>query len=350
MTRSSSNDNGDTDGDGIDNGVNSSKLEHILSILESGKYISGQTLAGKVGISRSAVWKHIRHLRRYGYTIESLHGMGYRLIKRTDSPVPWELAKLLNTSFLGKKIIIYRNITDSTQDLALSFVSHRRDFHGIIILAEQQKNGRGRLKRKWLSPKGGLWLSIILKPVIPTSRITLLPLVAAIAVCNAIRQETKLNATLKWPNDIVIHGKKVAGILLDISAEAEQVNYAIIGIGINVNIDASAILPNLEDFQKVTSIKSELGHDANRLALTKTLLENLEQRYVELETYENRSAIINKWKQMSEMFGKQVKITQGGRLIEGTAMDLNDNDGSLLLRTNYGTNICITSGDIKVRY
>lgn len=323
------------------------KPDQFLSLLRTESasgYVSGQALAKKAGISRSAVWKQIRRLRRYGYTIESLHGMGYRLAGETDSPVPWELAKALRTSFV--KNIVYREAADSTQNLAMS-IAGKPDSHGTVVIAEQQKSGRGRMKRKWLSPKGGLWLSVVLKPSIPTAQVTLLPFVAALAVCDAIREGTKLDAGLKWPNDVMISGKKVAGILLDISAEAEQVNYAVIGIGLNANVDSSAIASRLDAGIMITSIKDELGHETSRLALAHLLLEKLEHYYLELER-QGPPGILQKWKQRSEMLGKQVSVTQGGKTVQGIAAGLND-DGSLLLKAG-DKEISIVSGDIKVRY
>ncbi|MGI0048424.1 MAG: biotin operon repressor, partial [Nitrososphaera sp.] len=159
--------------------------EFVLLLRSDARYISGQALATKTGISRSAVWKQIKALRRFGYAIESRHGLGYRLAGQTDLPLPWELVRVLRTVFVGKQVI-FHEIADSTQDLAVS-LADRLDSHGTVVIALQQKSGRGRQKRKWVSPKGGIWLSVILKPDIPTAKITLLPFVAALAACDAIR-------------------------------------------------------------------------------------------------------------------------------------------------------------------
>jgi BirA family transcriptional regulator, biotin operon repressor / biotin---[acetyl-CoA-carboxylase] ligase len=316
----------------------------LLSLLKSeAGYISGQALAKKAGISRSAVWKQIKMLRRYGYEIESRHGLGYRLAGQTDLPVPWELARILHTSFVGKSVV-YRETADSTQNIAISLAS-KPDSHGAVVIAEQQKSGRGRQKRKWLSPKGGIWLSVVLKPSIPTAKITLLPFVAALAACDAIKA-TGLDARLKWPNDIMISGKKVAGILLDVSAEADQVNYAVIGIGINANVDSAAISARLKG-PKITSISDELGRNVSRLDLTWSLLENLEHYYVEMEQH-GAGAILQKWKKNSDMLGRKVAVVQNNNTVQGVAADVND-DGSLLLRTDHG-DINVVSGDIHVRY
>jgi BirA family biotin operon repressor/biotin-[acetyl-CoA-carboxylase] ligase len=316
----------------------------FVSLLRSEPgYISGESLAKKASISRSAVWKQIKALRRYGYAIESRHGLGYRLAGLTELPVPWELAKTLDTSFIGKKII-FRETVDSTQSLAIS-IADSPGSNGAVVIAEQQKSGRGRQKRKWLSPKGGLWLSVVLKPDIPTAKITLLPFVAALATCEAITA-AGLDAKLKWPNDVMISGKKVAGILLDISAEAEQVNHAIIGIGINANVDSGAVSARLGGV-RITSMSDELGHSVSRLVLAKALLESLERYYAEVEQ-RGAGSILQKWKKNSDMMGRRVTVTQGNRSVQGMAADVN-NDGSLLLRTDTG-DMNVVSGDISVRY
>ena len=289
------------------------------------------------------MWKQIRALRRHGYSVESRHGLGYRLSGQTDLPLPWELARVLHTSFVGKQVV-FRQSADSTQKVALSFAI-KPDSHGTVVIAEQQKSGRGRQKRKWLSPKGGIWLSVVFKPDIPTAKITMLSFAAALAVCEAIRA-TGLDAQLKWPNDVMIYDKKVAGILLDISAEADQVNHAVVGIGINANVDASAISARLNG-TKVTSISDELGRVASRLDLTRAVLENLERWYLEIETH-GAGAILREWKKNSDMLGRKVSVKQNNKTIHGVAADIND-DGSLLLRTGNG-DINVVSGDINVRY
>jgi BirA family transcriptional regulator, biotin operon repressor / biotin---[acetyl-CoA-carboxylase] ligase len=324
--------------------------EEILSLLGSkkGYYISGNGLAKEAGISRSAVWKGITSLRRYGYNIESRHGMGYRLVGQTDLPLPWELAKLLQTLFVGKqKIVYYRHTIHSTQKIAISLAEENLDSHGIVIIAEQQKSGRGRQRRKWLSPKGGIWLSVVLKPRIPTAKITLLPFAAALAVRDAIKKSTQLDAKLRWPNDVTISGKKVAGILIDISTEAEQVNYAVIGVGINANIDSSAISSRLENSVAVTSISDELGHNTSVLWLTRELLERLEYYYLELER-PSPCTIIEKWRKYSDILGCKVAVMQNNKTIQGIAADIKE-DGSLLLRTDR-EDINVVADDICVMY
>ncbi|MEO9362518.1 MAG: biotin--[acetyl-CoA-carboxylase] ligase [Nitrososphaera sp.] len=327
------------------------RLQEFLELLKkSPGFASGQSLAKKAGISRSAVWKHVRRLRQCGYSIESVHGRGYRLAGGTTHPVPWELVGILKTSFVGKGRMVYRDSADSTQSIAIALAEKNSDVHGAVVIAEQQSSGRGRMKRKWLSPRGGVWASVVLKPSIPTAASTMLPFVAALAVCDAVRQATGLQATLKWPNDVMVNGKKAAGILLDLSAEAETVNYAVIGIGINANVDTSKMkILDRESRPAITSLREELGgREVNRLGLTKLLFEHLERFYNMLED-SGPEKIVAEWRRRSDMLGKNVSVAQQqGRTIDGVAADIND-DGSLLVKTGSGE-VNVVSGDVHVSY
>jgi BirA family biotin operon repressor/biotin-[acetyl-CoA-carboxylase] ligase len=321
----------------------------LLSLLRLQKgYISGKIISKETGISTSGISKRIKTLRKYGYNIESRHRMGYRLAGETNLPLPWELTKVLDTLFVGKDKIIYRLTTDSTQNLAILLAEKNPNSDGIVIIAGEQKSGRGRQNRKWLSPKGGIWLSVVLRPRISASKITLLPFAAALAVCDTIKKTTQLDAKLRWPNDVTISGKKVAGILIDISMEAERINYAVVGIGINANVDSSAISSYLEKGIKVTSLSDELGHKTNILDLTKVILERLEYYYMELKRCAPNT-IIEEWKKNSDMLYQKVAVMQNNRTIQGIAADVND-DGSLLVRTNDCNNINVVASDIHVRY
>jgi len=324
--------------------------EIILSLLRLQKgHISAKNLANETGMSISAISKQINLLRKYGYDIESSHRRGYRLASETDLPVPWELAKVLDTLFVGKDKIIYRLTTHSTQNLAILLAEKNPNSDGTVIIAEHQKSGRGRKNRKWLSPKGGIWLSVVLRPSMPASNITLLPFAAALAVCDAIKKTTQLDAKLRWPNDITISGKKVAGILIDSSVEAERINYAVIGIGVNANVDSSMISLHLEKSIKVTSLSNELGHETSIVGLTKEILERLEYYYTELEHCVPPHTIIEQWKKNSDILGQKVALMQSNRTIQGIAADVKD-DGSLLVKADNYEDINVVASDIYVRY
>ncbi|MDQ3910166.1 MAG: biotin--[acetyl-CoA-carboxylase] ligase [Thermoproteota archaeon] len=323
--------------------------ELVLSLLRLQKgYVSGKTLAKEIGISTSGITKRIKILRRFGYNIESRHRMGYRIADETNLPLPWELRNVLDTLFVGKDKIIYRLTTHSTQNLAISFAEENPSSDGIVVIAGQQKSGRGRQNRKWLSPKGGIWLSVVLRPRISISKITLLSFTAALAVCDAIKKTTELDAKLRWPNDVTISGKKIAGILIDMSMEAERINYAVVGIGINANVDSLGISSSLENDVKVTSLRDELGHDTNILELTKVVLERLEYYYLKLKRCAS-CTIIEEWKKNSDILHQKVALMQNNRIIEGIAVDVK-NDGSLLVRTDDCDNINVVTSDIRVRY
>ena len=327
------------------------KITRLLSMLRSAGpagYVSGQSLAKSAKVSRSAIWKQVRGLREYGYRIESSRGLGYRLVSDTQNPVPWELEKVLKTNVIGKDVV-YLHVAESTQSVALSIAAKNESASGIVVIAERQEGGRGRLKRKWFSPKGGLWFSVLLRPNIPTSSITLIPFVAALAVREAIAKTTKLDPQLKWPNDVMISGKKVAGILVDIGAEAELVNYAVVGIGVNANVDASALSGKISDMQGITSLQNELGHEVSTLELLRHILENLEYN-LDLLAREGESQIISAWKRHTDLIGRKVAVLQNGKVVhEGVAADLG-RDGSLILEMESGNKITITSGDLRVRY
>jgi BirA family biotin operon repressor/biotin-[acetyl-CoA-carboxylase] ligase len=311
-------------------------------------YISRKTLAKEIGISTSGISRRIKILRKYGYNIESRPRVGYRLTGETNLPLPWELIKVLDTIFVGKDKIIYRLSTHSTQNLAISLAEKNPGSDGIVIIAGQQKSGRGRQNRQWLSPKGGIWLSVVIRPRISTSKITLLPFAAALAVCDAIKKTTQLDAKLRWPNDVTISGKKVAGILIDTSMEGERINYTVIGIGINANVDSSAISSHLEKNIKVTSLSDQLGYKTSILDLTKVTLERLEYYYMKLKGCTPRT-IIEEWKKNSDILHKKVAVILNDRMIRGIAVDV-EGDGSLLVRTDDGDNINVVANEIQVRY
>jgi BirA family biotin operon repressor/biotin-[acetyl-CoA-carboxylase] ligase len=326
------------------------EITRFLSFLRSGdsEYVSGQSLAESLGLSRSAVWKHARKLRKYGYGIKSVRGLGYMLTSNTDLPVPWELKKLLKTSIIGKEIQ-YFDVTDSTQEIALSLASQSEESDGVVVIAGQQRSGRGQLKRSWISPTGGLWFSVLVRPKMATATVTALPFAAALAVRDGISVTAGLDARLKWPNDVLIAGKKVAGILLDVSAEAQTINFAVIGVGINANFDASQIRKTIGDSYAVTSLRDEVGHDVSLLNLIRSILERLEFHLNALSK-NGPDAIISKWKKYTDMIGHIVRISPNEMAAyEGVATDVQA-DGALVVTLASGETIRVASGDVQVRY
>ena len=220
----------------IYNSFDNVSLIKILSLLKSHKseYISGQDLSDVLKISRVAVWKHVEKIRSLGYKIESKQQSGYKLTGMSDLLLPWEITENLKTKFIGKRVYYFDSI-DSTQNFALKIASKDNE-NGTVIISKKQTGGKGRMKRKWVSPVGGIWMSVIIHPDFDISNTTLVPIATSLALCKAIEKATKIKPELKWPNDITIKGKKVAGILVDTSIESNKIESLILGVGINFKI------------------------------------------------------------------------------------------------------------------
>ena len=203
-------------------------LQKILSFLKSHKseYLSGQDLSDVLKISRVAVWKHIKNIRRLGYKIESKQKRGYRFVKTTNQLLPWEISSVLKTKYIGKRIYYFEEL-ESTQNFALQ-VAHNKNENGTIIIAKKQTSGKGRLDRKWISPNGGIWLSIILHPKFSIEDSVLLPLVGSLALSKSIHKILNVQTKLKWPNDITLNGKKIAGMLIDASFQSNTIENIVI--------------------------------------------------------------------------------------------------------------------------
>ncbi len=264
------------------------------------------------------------------------------------------IRKNLKTKLIGRQIHYYVKL-GSTQELAIYMAENNSQaVNGTAILAEEQGRGRGRLNSKWISPGGGIWLSIILKPHITANKSPLLSFTAALAVCDTIAQQTGLESKIKWPNDILINHKKVCGILLDIASKGTSIEYAVIGIGINANVNIQKILPYIDDYKgndvSVTSLKKELsGKPVNRPAFLKLLFERLEHYYARLEKEENGAlAILNTIKDRLEILNAMVTIQQSNKTIEGVVVGLGL-DGSLLLKQNDGSSIEVNYGDARMK-
>ena len=318
--------------------------ERILKELNRNKhgYISGQYLSDRLGISRTAVWKYISSLKKQGYEIEAVPNKGYRLVASPDVLIPEELYPLLKTSVLGRRII-HSETLDSTSTLAKEIAPQQQE--GTVVIAEEQTGGRGRLGRKWYSPRGGgIWASLILKPRIRPEKAYQLTQVAAVAVVKAIRETTGILAGIKWPNDIIINGKKVCGILTEMNAEADAVNHIILSIGLNVNPGEEGIPHDLGD--KMTFLDIECGFSVSRKRLLAVLLDELEKAY--LKFLENGfDSVAADCRRFSILLGREVRVEQMDRAFQGKAVQITE-DGALLVETAEGK-VEIISGDVSVR-
>lgn len=308
----------------------------ILDILKNaGGYVSGEKISEQTGISRAAVWKHIRSLKNTGYEIQSVTNRGYRLISSPDLITEEGITAGLNTDFIGRKLFIYDE-TDSTNERAKANSGEKE---GGVFIAEVQNHGKGSRGRGWVSPRGtGIWHSILLKPDIAPTEVSQITLVAGLAVCRAIG----MGAKIKWPNDIVIGIKKVCGILTEMSAEIDMVNYVICGIGINVNTESF----DKEIEHRATSMYIESGEKQTRNEIIARELNYFEYYYKKFLTG-GLSAILDEYKESCITIGRDVTVIYKKETVTGKAIDI-DETGVLVVETLNGT-IRVTSGEVSVR-
>lgn len=307
-----------------------------------GNHVSGEILRTKLGVSRTAIWKHINALKEEGYRIETTPRKGYMLLEMEDKLLPKEIEILLDENTIGKQIIHFDSI-DSTNTYAKKEANELID--GTIVLSEEQIKGRGRRGRDWSSPKGtGIWMSLVLKPNIPPTEGVKMTQIAAAAVCKSIRELTNLDALIKWPNDIVINGKKVCGILTEMAGELNEIRYIVVGIGINVNVDKFPDgLNNL-----ATSLLIEGGKKIDRRKLVVNILKNFERLYnIYLNDF-NLHETLNIIKNYSAVLGKEIRIIHGNLEKKAKAIDI-DKEGLLLVEMEDGNKELISSGEVSIR-
>ena len=315
--------------------------EKILNIFRKNpdRYISGEEISQRLKISRAAIWKHIEKLRQKGYDFMATPHLGYRLSFVPDKLFPEEIKFGLNTKIIAKKIFYY-DVVDSTNTKCHE-LAEKKYPQGTIVIAEAQTKGKGRLSRVWASPKyKGIYFSIILKPDILPVHVPKITLLAAVSAVSAIRKLTQLPALIRWPNDILINKGKVCGILTEMDAEADRVNFIILGIGINVTANHS-------DLPKgATSLLGEGARDVSRCQLLKELLRELESHYL-LFKRKGFEPIVQEWQNLSAILGSRVKIISHSEKLEGQASGI-DPDGALILRLDSGFQKKITAGDVEL--
>lgn len=321
------------------------KGEIIRLLKKSGRdFISGQDISNRLGVSRTAIWKYINQIRDDGYEIESISNRGYRIISSPDILTLEEIEPYLSTNFIGRKVFHFDSI-ESTNSIAKS-LGDSDDINGSIVISEEQTNGRGRLGRAWISPKHkGIWMSIILKPDLNPVDAVNLTQTAAAAVVKAT-EELGIRTLVKWPNDIVINNKKVCGILTEMSAELTRINYVVVGLGINVNIDEFQFPEDIRDI--ATSLKIQTNSLVNRQELTARILNNFEKLYTKLIDENNIEASINICRENSAVIGRDILVINRDRCIEARVIDI-DNRGRLLVEYTDGRREYIISGEISIR-
>jgi BirA family biotin operon repressor/biotin-[acetyl-CoA-carboxylase] ligase len=343
----------------------------ILSALrENADGVSGAQLAEQLGISRAAIWSRIEELRRVGYEIEAGPHFGYRLVSSPDALHADDLLARLNCDRWGERPreprtskaqrlagtlappserIIGRDIrvfeeTTSTNDV-IEKLARDGVKEGVVVFAESQTKGRGRLGRKWMSPTHkGLWFSILLRPELTPQETTQLTVASATALRRAIKNVTGILAEIKWPNDLLIGGKKVVGILTEMSAEVDRVRHVILGIGVDVNQDAAEFPAELRKI--ATSLKVEAGEEISRAELATEILRELDLDYARI-CGGKFPAVADEWEAGCATIGRNVTVHIGDRKIRGCAESLDD-DGALLVRTEHGHLERVIGGDVTL--
>lgn len=320
--------------------------EEILQLLRKhpSTFLSGEELSRRLKVSRTAVWKKISHLRSLGYEIEALTRSGYRLIQSPDLLIPSEVKPSLETDWMGKTVH-YFNRLDSTNAKAYE-LAMRGAGEGEVVIAESQAKGRGRLGRNWFSPPYlNLYLSVILRPDIPPHQAPLITLMAAVATAEAIEKCSGLRPSIKWPNDILLKGRKAAGLLNEIRSETDRVHFVILGIGVNLNVDERMFPKEIRVI--ATSLKEEMGRKVSRKVFLASLLQALEKWY-NIFLKEGGPVILKAWRNRARIKGRQVKITSFGEAILGTAIDV-DPEGALILETKHGERKRVVAGDVEYK-
>jgi len=312
--------------------------EIILDFLRGkDEYVSGDSISQKIGISRQALWKHIQELKDVGYDIVAVPHLGYKLESSPDRLFSFEVARGLDTKSIGKKIHYYGSVP-STMDVGMELGTKGAP-SGTLVVAESQTKGKGRLGRIWFSPKyKGIYFSLILRPKLSPDKAPVLTLLAAVAVCEAIKANTGLDTQIKWPNDIIFGARKVGGILTELNAEMDEINFIVIGIGLNVNNDKKALISG------AISLKEVKKENISRVGLLQEILRKIEVNYNLLER-KGPLLIIQKWREHSVTLGRRVKVYSHREHVEGEAADI-DSDGGLLIRKDSGLTHKVMAGDV----
>ncbi len=317
--------------------------EEILRLFRlSGNFVSGEELSRSLGVSRTAVWKKIGLLREQGYRIEALPSRGYRLLSGPDSLLPAEIKAGSENRLIGREVVYFAE-TDST-NLRAQALGDDGAAEGTVIIADRQTAGKGRLGRQWFSPPGvNLYASVLLRPPIPPRRAPQLTFVSALAVARAIEETSGLEPTVKWPNDILLDGRKVAGLLNELNAETERVNYVVLGIGVNLNMTADQFPGDLR--YPATSLALQKGEPVSRVTFARALFRHIDQLY-ELYLLKGFSPLLHAWESLFELTGQPAEVDYQDRVLRGIVEGL-DSDGALLLRLPNGETERVLAGDVR---
>lgn len=317
--------------------------DRLIESLRLGRdgFVTGEELSKSLGVSRTAIWKHVESLRRRGYSIEASPRRGYRLVGVPDVLYPWELRRGLGTTVVGSKWVhLYE--TESTMDVA-GRLAEEGCPEGTVVISEFQRSGRGRLGRSWICPPSkGIIMSVVFRPVLPPKAALRFTFFSALAVRRVIEEEAGLNARIKWPNDVLIGSKKVCGILTEMAAESDELKYVIVGIGLNVNSHRSDFPGELREV--ATSLADEAGNGFSRINIARRLLEELEGLY--FGACDDFGSVLREWKEHCVTLGNHVTVASPWEDLCGFAEDIDD-DGALIISLPDGSMRRVVAGDVS---
>jgi len=301
----------------------------ILSLLKAHQpeFLSGQDMSDALKISRVTVWKDIKKIRSLGYKIESKQNLGYRFVRSSELLLPWEITQNLNTEFLGKRVY-YFNTISTTQNFAIKIASEKNE-NGTVIISKKQTGGRGRMKRKWKSPVGGIWMSIIINPNFDISYATLVPIASSLALCIAIEKILKIKPELNWPNDVTLKGKKIAGILIDTSIVSKEIENMVLGIGINFKIKPHELTNTIKKTPNFNGVATLVKKNEIALPLVQQFLYELENIF-QLINSGRIKKIKNGWTKRSSTIGRNISIITNEGNLNGKALKI-EKDGALII-------------------
>lgn len=322
----------------------SAETRLVLLLRQHGDYYSGEALCREMGMTRAAVWKYVCALRTHGYVVEACTHRGYRLTSAPDTPFPAEVLARLSTARLGRDCQYHRE-TDSTNRLAVA-QGESGAAEGSLVVADAQTGGRGRMGRSWWSPPGvNLYFSLLLRPQTPPMQAPSLALVAGLALHRTVRQlAPHVNSAAKWPNDVWISGRKVAGVLCDMRSEADRIHFLVMGIGVNINLPDDQLPPAL--LPVATSLAAAAGHGFCRAAVLATFLNQFEPLYDAWQR-DGLAPLVSELAACSPLANRLITVTGGQHEIRGTVCGLSPT-GALLLRLANGQQQAIVAGDVHL--
>jgi BirA family transcriptional regulator, biotin operon repressor / biotin---[acetyl-CoA-carboxylase] ligase len=318
--------------------------EKILELLyrHEHEYLSGQKISQLLGISRTAVWKHVKMLQLEGYCIETGHRRGYRLVRRKDLLLPGELRQDLKTRWLGHSLV-YMDTVPSTNQWAKENLMNLA--HGTVVLAEEQTQGRGRLGKSWDSSKGeGIWMTLVLRPNLPMVEGAKITQLAAAAMHQALTRLTNLSVKIKWPNDLLVDDRKICGILTEMTGELTRIESLLVGIGVNVNQHFFT-----GEIQKTAASLAQLtGKEVSRITLLAVFLQEFEKLFDDFVERDHYEPVLEIVRNNSPLLNQRINIFRGNDCLPATAIQVHE-DGRLEVQYDDGRRELLAGGEVSIR-